>query len=121
MNLDFSQMFRNADDARDVPAGTVIFHQGDAGDCLYVVLEGEIDVSVNERHVWRLGAGEIFGEMALVETRPRSAKATAHSACRVVPIDEKRFLFLVTQTPYFALGLLRLMASRLRAMDETIV
>ena len=119
--VDFAPMFRNDDQAHEVPAGHIIFREGESGECLYVILDGEVDVTVNGHHVWRLQAGEIFGEMALVEARPRSATAVAHSACRLVAIDERRFLFLVTQTPYFALGLLRLLASRLRAMDETVV
>jgi len=119
-NVDFAAMFRNDDRATTLEAGTVVFSEGDPGDCLYVIVEGEVDVSVNDHHVWRLKAGEVFGEMALIEARPRSARAVAHTTCRLVAIDERRFLFLVSQTPYFALGLLRLLASRLRAMDETM-
>ena len=77
-------------------------------------------MSVHTHPVWRLKTGDVFGEMALIEDRARSARAVAHSACRLVAIDERRFLFLVAQTPYFALGLLRLLARRLRAMDETM-
>lgn len=118
--VDFAAMFRNDDRAYTVDAGSVIFSEGDPGDCLYVIVDGEVDVSVHKHHVWRLKAGEVFGEMALIETRPRSARAVAHTSCRLVAIDERRFLFLVGQTPYFALGLLRLLAQRLRAMDETM-
>lgn len=119
-HVDFAPMFRNDESAYEVAAGSVIFREGEAGDCLYVILTGEVDVSVNGHHVWCLRSGEIFGEMALVETRARSATAIARTDCRLVRIDERRFLFLVSQTPYFALGLLRLLASRLRAMDETM-
>ncbi|MGE3773099.1 MAG: cyclic nucleotide-binding domain-containing protein [Gammaproteobacteria bacterium] len=120
VHIDFAAMFRNDDRAYAVDAGTVIFTEGEPGDCLYVILDGEVDIRVHDHHVWRLKAGEVFGEMALVEARPRSALAVAHTPCRLVPVDERRFLFLVSQTPYFALGLLRLLASRLRAMDETV-
>lgn len=120
MNVDFAAMFRNDDQAYDVAAGEVIYREGDPGDSLYVILDGEVDITVHNRHVWRLKAGEVFGEMALVEARPRSAMAVAHSSCRLLAINEHRFLFLVAQTPFFALGLFRLMASRLRAMDETV-
>lgn len=118
--VDFAAMFRNDDRATTVDAGSVIFSEGDPGDCLYVILDGEVDVSVRTHHVWRLKAGEVFGEMALVEARPRSARAVAHTQCRLLAIDERRFLFLVAQTPYFALGLLKLLAARLRAMDDTM-
>lgn len=118
--IDFAAMFRNDDRATTIDEGGVIFSEGDPGDCLYVILDGEVDVSVRSHHVWRLKAGEVFGEMALIEARPRSARAVAHTACRLLAIDERRFLFLVSQTPYFALGLLRLLAARLRAMDDTM-
>ncbi len=118
--IDFAQMFRNDDGAYGVDAGTRIFSEGDPGDSLYVILDGEVDILVHGRRVQRLRAGEVFGEMALVENRPRNAQAVAHSAARLVAIDERRFLFLVGQTPYFALGLLRLLAARLRAMDDTV-
>jgi len=118
--LDFAQMFRNDDGAYAVAAGTKIFSEGDPGDSLYVILDGEVDILVHGRRVQRLRAGEVFGEMALVENRPRNAQAVAHSAARLVAIDERRFLFLVGQTPWFALGLLRLLAARLRAMDDTV-
>ncbi len=120
VKVDFGAMFRNDDRAYEIEPGTVIFREGDPGDSLYVILDGEVDIRVHDHHVWRLKPGELFGEMALVEARPRSALAVAHSRCRLVAIDERRFLFLVAQTPFFALGLLRLLATRLRAMDETV-
>lgn len=118
--IDFAQMFRNDDRAYEVREGDVIFAEGDPADFLYVILEGGIDIHVHGRRVQRLGPGEVFGEMALVENRPRAARAIAHMPARLVAIDERRFIFLVGQTPFFALGLLRLMAARLRAMDETV-
>ena len=67
----------------------------------------------------RLGSERVQA-MALIDTKPRSATATAVSACKLAPIDERRFLFLVQQTPFFALHVMRVMASRLRAMDDTL-
>ncbi|HEU5100134.1 MAG TPA: Crp/Fnr family transcriptional regulator [Roseiflexaceae bacterium] len=60
------------------------------------------------------GPGGIVGEMALIDDRPRSATAVAATDCRLVPIDERRFTFLVQQTPMFALAVMRVMAERLR-------
>jgi CRP-like cAMP-binding protein len=56
--------------------------------------------------------------MALIEREPRTATAVARTECQVVPIDEKRFRFLVQQTPMFALEVLRVMSSRLRKANE---
>lgn len=58
--------------------------------------------------------------MALIDRNTRSATAVAKTACKLVPIDEKRFKFLVQQTPNFALQLMRIIAERLRRMDERL-
>lgn len=118
MDFDFARMFRHEEKVFVVSAGTVIFAEGAAAESFYVLLDGEVDISVRQSLLRTLKAGEIFGEMALVDSSPRSATATARTDCRLVEVDEKRFLFLVNQTPYFALDVMRLMASRLRSMDQ---
>ncbi len=65
-----------------------------------------------------MGPGAIFGEMVLVDNSPRSATAIARTDCRVVPISEKRFQFLIQETPYFAIQVMQIMATRLRRMNE---
>jgi CRP/FNR family transcriptional regulator, cyclic AMP receptor protein len=107
-------LFRNADDTRPYKAGEAIFRAGDPGDNMYVVVEGEVRISANGRELEVLGSGGVFGEMALIDNMPRSADAVAATNCRVVPVDEKRFKFLVQQTPFFSLQILRVMADRLR-------
>jgi CRP-like cAMP-binding protein len=62
--------------------------------------------------------GGIFGEMSLIDDKPRSATARARTDCELVPIDEGRFLELVHQKPGFALEVMKVMAERLRSMDE---
>jgi CRP-like cAMP-binding protein len=70
--------------------------------------------------VEELGSGGVFGEMALIDTGTRSATAIAKTDCRLVPINERRFQFLVQQTPNFALQLMRIIADRLRRMDSRL-
>ena len=72
------------------------------------------------RVVDTLGPGEMFGEMALIDGSPRSAEARTKGACELQPIDERAFLSLVRETPYFALDVMRTLALRLRAMNERI-
>ena len=67
-----------------------------------------------------LTADNIFGEMALIDSEPRSATAVAITDVELVPISEKQFLFLVSQTPYFALRLMRVLAQRLRATNKAL-
>lgn len=61
-----------------------------------------------------LSSGGIFGEMALIDGSPRAATARAKTACEVAPITEKSFLFLVHETPFFAIAVMRTLAERLR-------
>jgi CRP-like cAMP-binding protein len=67
-----------------------------------------------------LTADSIFGEMALIDSEPRSATAVAITDVELVPISEKQFLFLVGQTPYFALKVMRTLAQRLRVTNKSL-
>ena len=109
--------FRNSEDAQTFRAGQVIFNEGDPGNMMYAIVEGEVDIVVADRVVNTIPAGSIVGEMALIDRSPRSATAVARTQCRLVPVDERRFLFMVQQTPNFSLDVMRILASRLREMD----
>ena len=87
---------------------------------MFVVLAGAVDLDVRGKTVETVEAGGMFGEMALVEDQPRIANAVVKADARLVVIDRKRFLFLVQQSPYFALQLMAIMAGRLRRMDEKL-
>lgn len=113
-------LFRNSTDTRDFAAGTTIFRQGDAGHEMFVIRNGAVDILVGDHTVATLSEGEIFGEMALIDTQPRSATAVARENCTVVPIDERRFTFLIQQTPQFGLHVMRVLAQRLRSADQRI-
>jgi CRP-like cAMP-binding protein len=113
-------LFRNEDRALGFAAGHTIFSEGDTGDLMYVVIAGEVDLLVRGKLVEHLTAGGVLGEMALIDTGTRSATAVAKTDCKLVPIDEKQFKFLVQQTPNFALQLMRVIAERLRRMDQLL-
>jgi CRP-like cAMP-binding protein len=99
--------------------GDVIFRRGDVADRMYVVAEGEVEVAIGDTVVDIIGPEGIFGEMALISKEPRSGTARARSDCRIVEIPEKRFVYLTQETPYFALEVMRVMASRLRRRDPS--
>ncbi len=115
-----SYLVRFASDQRAFTAGQVIFSAGDPGDVMYVVKDGEVDVVVHGNVVETIGPGGILGEMALIDGSPRSASAVAKTNCQLVPIDETRFKYLVQQTPYFAIEVMRAMARRLRHMNSDL-
>lgn len=81
---------------------------------MHAVLEGEVDMMVGNRLLETVRDGEIFGELALIDQSQRSAAAVAKTACRLARISDKRFAFLVQQTPYVAFQVMRVMAYRLR-------
>ena len=98
-------------------AGKVIFAQGDPGDVMYVVVEGQTQIMIDGKMLETVRSGGILGEMALIDAGPRSATAIAKTQCVLVPIDEKRFADLVGRRPEFALHVMRVLANRLRRMD----
>lgn len=110
-------MFRDARDAVTYQPGQVVFTEGEAGSTMYVVIEGEVEIRIGGKPVRTIGPGSIFGEMALIAQGPRSGTATARVATRLVVIDERRFNFLVQQTPFFALQVMRIICERLKVQD----
>lgn len=105
---------------KEFPAGETIFSEGDQGDHMFIVRSGEVDITHGGTVVDTIGPKDIFGKMALIVGSSRSATARAKSDVNLVPINERGFVFLVTETPYFALNVMRTLANRLRAMNELI-
>jgi CRP/FNR family cyclic AMP-dependent transcriptional regulator len=84
---------------------------------VFLIRSGEVEIERNGKVIETLGPGGIFGEMALIDGSPRSATARAKTDCVVAPINEKIFLFLVDETPYFAVAVMRTLADRVRRMN----
>jgi CRP/FNR family transcriptional regulator, cyclic AMP receptor protein len=96
-------------------SGESLFKKGDpAQSTMYVVLSGEVRIGDGNVVLETVAPGGIVGEMALIDGSPRSATITAVADATLAAIDEKRFLFLVHQTPGFALKVMRLLVGRLR-------
>lgn len=114
----FFELFAHNPTILRVPAGQTLFDEGEAGGLMYVLSTGTADIVVGNRVVEHLQHGSIVGEMGLVSPGPRSATVLATSDCEFVAIDEARFQFLVQNTPFFAMRVMRVMAERLRATDR---
>jgi len=112
-----ADLFKNADVERR-PAGAVVLEARTPATCMYVIRRGRVAIRLGSLTLETVEEGGLIGEMALVDDCERSASAVALVDCDLVPIDEKRFLFLVRETPFFALEVMRTMARRLRAMNE---
>ncbi|HEU5177628.1 MAG TPA: cyclic nucleotide-binding domain-containing protein, partial [Burkholderiales bacterium] len=115
-SMDIRSLFKGTKDAKKFKAGKTIFKEGTVGDLMYVVLDGELEVQAGGKLIEVAKPGDVIGEMALIDTKARSATVVAKTDCRLVPINEKRFLMLVHETPIFALLVMKTLAERLRRM-----
>nr|MBL8411822.1 cyclic nucleotide-binding domain-containing protein [Dechloromonas sp.] len=116
----FFELFANNPSIVRIPAGQALFREGEDGHMMYVLTTGTAEVIVNNRVVETLQHGSIVGEMGIVSPGPRSASVVATTDCEFVAVDEKRFQFLVQQTPFFATQVMRVMAERLRAVNQMV-
>jgi CRP/FNR family transcriptional regulator, cyclic AMP receptor protein len=103
-------------------AGDVIIREGDEGDAAYFIVSGEVEVLIGSggRRVGALGAGEVFGEMCLIEPGPRSAtvRALTDTECRTASAEE--FVEMIKDQPDRALAFMKTLVRRLRQMNEIL-
>lgn len=118
--VDFNLLIRSDVPTRAFKQGEAIFKKDDPATELYVIQSGRVQIQYGNRLLDTLEERHIFGEMALIDSAPRSATATALTDVVLVPISEKQFLFLVSETPFFALMVMRVLAQRLRAANSAI-
>jgi EAL domain-containing protein (putative c-di-GMP-specific phosphodiesterase class I) len=108
-----------------VPSGTVIFREGDAADCAYLIEEGWIEIFTgdgSDRHVLALlGVGEIFGEMGVIDGAPRTASATVAENCRLIRVSAGQFHEALARSEPFHAELLRKLVQRFRASQKALI
>jgi CRP-like cAMP-binding protein len=111
-------LFLNAPVHRTVAAGEAIYREGDTGTHMYGIVAGAVELRKGTAVVASLGPNDVFGERALIDRLPRNLTAIAIVETTLAEIDRGLFLFLVHETPTFALGIMGALASRLRDYDE---
>jgi CRP/FNR family cyclic AMP-dependent transcriptional regulator len=112
-----AELFRQDSGILNIARGNFLFREGESGDKMYVLLEGNAEILVGDLVVEAAGPGALVGEMALIDTGPRTASVVARTPCRLAQIDRRRFHFLVQQTPHFATHVMKTLADRLRHMN----
>jgi CRP-like cAMP-binding protein len=117
---DIVRHFLNTHETVSVPAGRVLFREGEPADVMYVLLDGMADILVGDTHVELATPGTLLGEMALLDHSKRSATVACRTPCRFITINQAEFDSLVKETPSFARHVMTLMAERLRRMNERI-
>jgi CRP/FNR family transcriptional regulator, cyclic AMP receptor protein len=110
--------------SKEIPRGTVLFREGDPGEEMYVVQSGRVEITKRaggvEKLLATLGQGEFFGEMSILNQKPRSATATAVEDARLLVIDPRTFDAMLRANAEIALRMIKKLADRLQEADEQI-
>jgi CRP-like cAMP-binding protein len=97
--------------------GSVIFEEGDPGEVLFVIQSGEVELTrfglTGRQVVARLSTGDFFGEMSVVVGEPRTARAVAISACRLLELDGATLEAMCVERPEIAIRIIRRLSARL--------
>lgn len=101
-------------DEVDASENETVFNKGDRGDSLYIIIDGKVRVHDGERLLNYLGERDVFGEMALLDPEPRSASVTVVEPARFFRLDQAPFYDLMAERPEVAIGIIRMLTSRLR-------
>ena len=104
---------------QDFPAGTSFIKEGEPGLECFVLIEGEVEVTRNGRHVDIRGGSELFGEMALLADEPRTATVTTRTPARALVLVPSDFQDLVHEAPSIALKVLKSLAERQHPHPES--
>lgn len=116
--MNAADLFRHETDTTDLAVGEVLFSEGDAGDCMFVLLEGAVDVRIGGKTLENSTRGAVLGEMALIDRSPRGATVIATEPSRLAKIDERRFNFVIQQNPFFARHVMKVLVDRIRHMNR---
>ena len=104
----------------EVPAGTVLARLGHPGEEFFVILDGTARVDVSARKRSRLGPGQYFGEMSLLDGGPRSATVVAETPLRLLVIKRRDFTTLLNEAPELTQSILETLSRRLRLAEATV-
>jgi uncharacterized membrane protein len=122
---DATRELRDLLEVKDIKAATSLFRHGDKGDAMYLIDNGRVCISVkdslgNDVTLAELAGGDFFGEMALLDGKPRSANATVVEQSRLAVLSRDKFITFVRRNPDVALKMLTAITERLRHTDEML-
>ena len=112
-----AELFSHETNPLQLAVGEVLFKEGDTGDAMFVLLDGELDVMVGDTVVASSRRGDLLGEMALIDQSPRSATVIARAPAQLARLDAQRFQRLIQQHPFFAMHVMKVLAARIRQKD----
>lgn len=103
---------------KEFEKGSVIFNEGETGDCMYIIYQGTIKIHKENTVFATLHDKEVFGELSLLDADTRSATATADTDCILFRIDQESFYELLDERPEVARGFIKILCQRLRLMNK---
>jgi len=118
--MDLLEVFKDSEDLVEFPAGAVIITEGQEGNHMYVVMQGEVIISLKNKLLATAAPGEIVGEMALINADIRSATVTAKTDCVLASIDQGSFDALLRHVPDFSMHVMNVLADRLKVAFELL-
>lgn len=113
-------IFQKQAESQMYSAGQVIFEEGQPGNCMFGIVEGEVNILVKGKVVETITTGDVFGTGVLVGLKNRTYTAIAKTDCNLASLDEKRFLFAVQETPMFALHVIKNYSERLSRLLQMV-
>jgi CRP-like cAMP-binding protein len=116
----FLEFFNDWEDTVDLTAGTVIFSEQAPADIMYVVLSGDVDLTLHGKPLGVEGAGGVIGEMAMLDVATRSSTATARTAVRLARLDREQLRKIARDNAEFSFHVMSVLANRLRSVDTFI-
>ena len=118
--MTFLEMFRDWEDMEVHKANTVLFSERDPADSMYVIMSGEVELTLYGEPLGLESEGGIIGEMAMINSATRNATATALTKVKLARLNREQFRELVNKDPNFSLQVMAVLANRLRAVDHYI-
>jgi CRP-like cAMP-binding protein len=110
---------------REYQEGEIVFRQGSEGNCMYVILEGQVEVvSESNGHSVRvavLGKGDFFGEMAIFQKEARTATIRTLTYARLLTVDKKAFLTRIDEDPSLAFRIVETLSRRIGNMTQALL
>jgi CRP-like cAMP-binding protein len=111
------KILQNNSQIKSFSAGETIFHQGNEGKEMYGIVQGEVEMLINDKVVETIKEGDAFGQGALLDSEHlRASTARAKTDCQIAALDQNHFLFAVQETPMFALEVMRSYSNRFRRL-----
>ena len=118
--MNFLKMFRDWENISEIDAGVIIFRENEPADQFFVILSGEVKLTLRGEALTTEGEGGVIGEMTMIESAGNSTTATALGDVRLACLDREQLHRIIEDDSEFSLHVMGVLANRLRSVDQYI-